>query len=201
MIAVAATRNRHKIEEIGAIMGAFGFTLQSQSEAGLEAIDVTEDGDTFEANSLKKAMAIYQACGKTTVADDSGLMVDALDGAPGVYSARFSGEGATDQSNNEKLLHLLGNLPLEERSAKFVAVITLILESGEKIVVRGECPGTILFAPKGEGGFGYDPLFCPEGYEESFSELGPEIKNKISHRAKALQALDAELKRRGVAYD
>ena len=93
MIAVAATRNRHKIEEIGAIMGAFGFTLQSQSEAGLEAIDVTEDGDTFEANSLKKAMAIYQACGKTTVADDSGLMVDALDGAPGVYSARFSGEG------------------------------------------------------------------------------------------------------------
>ena len=139
MIAVAATRNRHKIEEIGAIMGAFGFTLQSQSEAGLEAIDVTEDGDTFEANSLKKAMAIYQACGKTTVADDSGLMVDALDGAPGVYSARFSGEGATDQSNNEKLLHLLGNLPLEERSAKFVAVITLILESGEKILVRGDC--------------------------------------------------------------
>ena len=201
MIAVAATQNKHKIEEIGAIMGAFGFTLQSQRDAGLEDIDVIEDGDTFEANSMKKAMAIYEACGKTTVADDSGLMVDALDGAPGVYSARFSGEDATDRSNNEKLLALLANVPAEKRGARFVAVITLILESGEKIVARGECPGTILFAPRGEGGFGYDPLFCPEGYEESFSEIGSELKNRISHRAKALRVLETELKRRGIAYD
>lgn len=196
MIAVAATQNRHKLEELGAILRRFGFEVQSQSEAGLQAIDVVEDGTTFEANSMKKAAAIYAACGKTTIADDSGLMVDALDGAPGVYSARFSGEGATDRSNNEKLLQLLEQVPPERRTAKFVCVITLLLENGQKIVARGECPGKILTAPRGEHGFGYDPLFCPDGFDVTFAELDAETKNRISHRAQALKILAEELQAR-----
>lgn len=193
MRIVAATQNKHKIEEIQTIMGEFGMKVVSQSEAGLPDIDVEEDGETFEANSEKKAMEIMKLCGEITVADDSGLMVDALDGAPGVISARFAGEHGNDLKNNEKLLSLLADVPTEKRTARFVSVITMAYPDGKKIVARGECEGHIIYQPKGTGGFGYDPLFVPEGFDKTFAELSGAEKNKISHRAMALQNLKGQL--------
>ena len=139
-------------------------------------------------------MEIHKLCGEITIADDSGLMVDILDGAPGVHSSRFAGEEGNDQKNNEKLLKLLSDKPLEQRSAKFVSVITMVFSKDKIVVARGECKGHILFEPRGENGFGYDPLFVPDGYKESFGELSSEDKNKISHRAMALQSLERQLR-------
>ncbi len=190
---VAATKNKNKLKEMNAILEGCGLRIISQDEAGMAEIDVVEDGETFEENSYKKAYEIMKACGKPAVADDSGLMVDALDGAPGVYSARFAGEGHDDKANNAKLLSLLENVPDEKRGAKFVAVITLVYPDGKKLVARGECPGRIAHGLSGAGGFGYDPLFVPDGYEKTFGELGPEVKNKISHRARALAELERML--------
>jgi XTP/dITP diphosphohydrolase len=127
--------------------------------------------------------------GEITIADDSGLMVDALGGAPGVLSARFAGEDGNDAKNNEKLLRLLSGVKSEERTARFVSVITLMYPNGKKIVARGECEGHILYQERGSNGFGYDPLFVPVGYDKTFAELSAEEKNKISHRAIALQNL------------
>lgn len=193
---VAATQNAHKIREIESITEAFGMKIISRSDAGVREFEVEEDGETFEANSEKKATAIMKACGRVTIADDSGLEVDALDGAPGVYSARFAGEHATDEENNTKLLELLANVPEEDRGAQFVSVITMIWPDGEKIVARGECRGHILYEAQGENGFGYDPLFVPDGFDKTFAELTPEEKNQISHRAIALQDLKRELEKR-----
>lgn len=189
MIIVAATQNKHKIEEIAAITGEFGMEVLSRRDAGVPDFEVVEDGDTFEENSAKKAREIMEACGRITIADDSGLMVDALSGAPGVYSARFAGEDGNDSANNEKLLRLLADVPAEKRTAKFVSVITMVYPDGRVLSARGECPGHILFEGRGAGGFGYDPLFVPDGYEKTFAELSGAVKNQISHRAKALQKL------------
>ena len=131
--------------------------------------------------------------GISAIADDSGLEVMELNGAPGVYSARFSGENATDESNNLKLLELMKDIPDERRQARFVSVITLCFSNGEVLTARGECPGMILREPAGTGGFGYDPLFLPDGYSETFAQLGEEQKNLMSHRAKALSALGRQL--------
>ena len=191
---IIASQNKHKIQEIEAITKKFGMFLVPRSEAGIPDIEVEEDGETFEENSYKKAYEIMKLAGEMTIADDSGLMVDALDGAPGVYSARFSGAGATDRSNNEKLLALLKDVQAEKRTAKFVSVITMIYPHGDKIVARGECQGRIIFEERGSGGFGYDPLFVPDGYDSTFAELGAEEKNKISHRARALEILERELR-------
>lgn len=190
---IIASQNKHKIEEIEAITKKFGMTIVSRNDAGIPDVEVVEDGETFEENSYKKAHEIMKLSGEMTIADDSGLMVDALDGAPGVYSARFSGEGATDKSNNEKLLALLADTPYEKRTAKFVSVITMIYPDGDKIVARGECPGYIITEERGCGGFGYDPLFVPDGYDMTFAELGSEEKNKVSHRARALAELERQL--------
>ncbi len=190
---VAATKNKNKLREMNAILEGCGLSIISQEEAGLSDIDVVEDGETFEENSFKKANEIMKACRHPAIADDSGLMVDALGGAPGVYSARFAGEGHDDSANNTKLLSMLQDVPDEKRGAKFVAVITLVYPDGEKIVARGECPGHIMHELSGVGGFGYDPLFRPEGYEQTFGELGADIKNKISHRARALAELERKL--------
>lgn len=190
---IIASQNKHKIEEIEAITKKFGMTIVSRNDAGIPDVEVVEDGETFEENSYKKAHEIMKVSGEMTIADDSGLMVDALDGAPGVYSARFSGEGATDKSNNEKLLALLADTPYEKRTAKFVSVITMIYPDGDKIVARGECPGHIITEERGCSGFGYDPLFVPDGYDMTFAELGSEEKNKISHRARALAELERQL--------
>lgn len=195
-IIVAASRNRHKIEEIEAITKKFGMSIISRDEAGVPPVEIVEDGETFEENSFKKADEIMKLCGKITLADDSGLMVDYLGGAPGVYSARFAGEDGNDEKNNEKLLKLLDGVPAKGRTAKFVSVITMVYPDGTVLSARGECPGRIITVPTGDGGFGYDPLFVPDGYEKTFAQLTPEEKNAISHRAAALTELDKLLEAR-----
>lgn len=195
-IIVAASRNRHKIEEIEAITKKFGMRIVSRDEAGIPPVEIEEDGQTFEENSFKKASEIMKLCGQITLADDSGLMVDYLNGAPGVYSARFAGEDGNDAKNNEKLLKLMEGVPDDKRTAKFVSVITMVYPDGTVLTARGECPGTILTAPAGDGGFGYDPLFVPEGYEKTFAQLTADEKNAISHRAVALVELERLLSER-----
>ena len=197
---VAATRNKHKIEEIGAITSKFGMTIMSRDEAGVPPVEIPETGKTFEENSYIKAFEIMKLCGQITVADDSGLVVDCLDGAPGVYSARFAGfEGiwpedtagidTNDKDNNAKLVNLIKDVPYEERTARFVSVITMVYPDGKTIVARGTVEGHLVLEERGDGGFGYDPLFVPEGYDKTFGELSQQIKNSISHRANALKAL------------
>ncbi len=197
---VAATRNKHKIEEIGAITSKFGMTIMSRDEAGVPPVEIPETGKTFEENSYIKAFEIMKLCGQITVADDSGLVVDCLDGAPGVYSARFAGfEGiwpedtagidTNDKDNNAKLINLIKDVPYEDRTARFVSVITMVYPDGKTIVARGTVEGHLVLEERGDGGFGYDPLFVPEGYDKTFGELSQQIKNSISHRANALKAL------------
>ena len=197
MKIVAATGNKHKIEEIESITKKFGMNVITKAEAGVGDLEVEETGTTFEENSLIKAEAIMKATGMPAIADDSGLEADALDGAPGVYSARFSGEGATDESNNAKLLKLMENVPDDKRSARFVSVVTLCFPDGTVVAARGECPGTLRRSPRGDGGFGYDPLFVPVGYDKTYAEISAEEKNIISHRAKALGILRMKLRETG----
>ncbi len=186
---VLASQNKHKLKEIEKITKDFGISLMTMAEAGLGDLDVVEDKDTFEGNSEKKAREVVEASGLPAIADDSGLMVDALGGDPGVYSARFSGPGATYESNNKKLLELLKDVPGDKRTARFVSVITAVYKDGRKIVARGEIEGTIAFEEKGQGGFGYDPLFYVPEKGKTFAELSEDEKNAISHRANALVLL------------
>ena len=189
-IIVCATQNKHKIEEIEGITGKFGMKIISRDEAGVPPVEIVEDGETFEENSYKKAHEIMMLCGKPTMADDSGLMVDYLGGAPGVFSARFAGEEGNYEKNNEKLLRLLEGVDNGQRTAKFVTVITMLFPDGDKIVARGECHGRIITAPCGENGFGYDPIFVPEGRNKTFAQMSADEKNAISHRALALKELE-----------
>ena len=198
-IIVAATQNNHKIREIEAITKKFGMTIISRNEAGIPDIEIVEDGETFEENSYKKAYEIMKLCGKITIADDSGLEVDCLGGAPGVYSSRFSGSDGDDEANNRKLISLIKDVPYEERTGRFVSVITMVFPEGDKIVARGEVDGHLLLEPEGSNGFGYDPLFVPAGYNESFGRIDPEIKNRISHRANALTELGKKLRDKEVS--
>ena len=194
---VVSTNNQHKIQEIEQITKPFGFQLLSKSEAGAGDIDVVEDGATFEENSRKKAEEIMKATGKITIADDSGLVVDCLDVAPGVYSARFAGVDGDDEANNRKLIELLRPVPFAERTARFVSVITMVWPSGETLQARGEVEGHMVTEARGEGGFGYDPLFVPLGSDRTFGEYSPEEKNAISHRGRALQKLHQLLVEKG----
>ena len=189
MRIIAATQNVHKIKEMEAITKKFGMEIISQKEVGLGAVDIVEDGDSFEENSAIKAKTICRMTGKPAIADDSGLAVDVLNGAPGIYSARYAGEDADDSKNNAKLLNALRDVPAAERTGKYVSVITLAFPDGRTLVARGECTGKLLFSPRGEGGFGYDPLFVPDGSDKTFAQMSEEEKNKISHRAKALSGL------------
>ena len=195
-VIVAATNNRHKIQEIEAITQEFGMSIISRDEAGVPDIEINEDGETFEENSYKKAFEIMKLCNNITIADDSGLEVDCLDGAPGVYSARFAGKDGDDDANNRKLMELIKDVPYEQRTGRFVSVITMVFPDGETISARGEVEGHLLTEKRGTSGFGYDPLFVPEGYDRTFGELGPEIKNSISHRSRALARLRELLDRR-----
>lgn len=190
---VAATKNKHKIREIEAITKEFGMTIIPRDEAGVPDIEVEENGETFEENSYIKAYEIMKLCGKITIADDSGLVVDYLDGAPGVYSARFAGVDGDDEANNEKVLRLMEGVPFEKRTARFVSVITMVFPDGSSIVARGEVEGHLLTEVVGSNGFGYDPMFVPLGYDKSFGELDAETKNRISHRANALKVLKQKL--------
>ena len=190
---IIASNNAHKIKEIKDILKDFPIEVVSLREAGID-IDVEETGTTFMENSYIKASEIFklrQDC--MVLSDDSGLMVEALDGAPGVYSARFAGEHGNDKKNNEKLLQLLEGKPMEERKAKFVSAIVLIAGLSEVIKVQGEIEGYIAFEPKGTREFGYDPLFYVPEYNMTFAEMSDEEKNKISHRARAMQKLKQQL--------
>ena len=190
---VLASNNAHKVAELQAFMRDVypGVTVLSLRDIGYTA-EIVEDGDTFEDNALIKARTIA-ALGYTAIADDSGLMVDALDGAPGVYSARYAGEPCDNAANNEKLLSELRDVPDEKRTAKFVSVIAMVTPDGSEIIARGECRGTILREYRGNGGFGYDPLFFYEPYGRTFAELTPDEKNRISHRAAAIADLKVRL--------
>lgn len=190
---IAATQNKHKIEEIDKITKAYGFEIVARNDAGIPDFEIVEDGETFEENSYKKAYEIMKVSGEVTIADDSGIEVDYLDGKPGVYSARFAGENATDEDNNKKLVELLKNVPFEERTARYVSVITMVYPNGKTLVARGEVEGHIMLEPSGTNGFGYDPYFQPVGYEKTFGNFTMEEKNKISHRGRALEILKAKL--------
>jgi XTP/dITP diphosphohydrolase len=209
---VIATRNAHKVDEIRAILGS-GFEYRNLRDFSA-APEVIEDADTFEGNAAKKAatLAVWLSsqaeAGTLVLADDSGLEVDALNGAPGVHSARFAalddptcpvGKNSPDSANNEKLLRLLASVPADKRTARFRCVLALVTvpivpRSIEDIaktahVFSGACEGRMAFSPSGGGGFGYDPLFIPVDHERSFAELGEDVKNRLSHRAKALEQL------------
>lgn len=186
---ILATTNAHKLREVRQIFQDLDIEILSLSDVCLDHVNVIEDGDTYEENSLKKAREIMALSKMDTIADDSGLEVDALDGAPGVYSARFSGENANDAANNALLLKRLEGVPEEKRTARFVSVISVVAADGKELAVRGTVEGVIGFVPEGSGGFGYDPLFfCPET-GCTFSQLSEEDKNRVSHRSRALRAL------------
>lgn len=187
---ILASNNMGKHREFKAILEPYGYGLVPQVVAGVN-FEVNETGDTFEENAFLKASTVAQYTNFPAIADDSGLCVEALDGAPGIYSARFGEEGWDDQQRYEYLLEKLAGV--EDRRAKFVSCICCAFPNGRTLTARGECPGRILLAPSGEQGFGYDPVFAPDGYELSFAELGNDVKNQISHRARALALFQKEL--------
>lgn len=193
MTFIIATNNEKKLVELSRILNPLGIRALSAKEAGVSLEEVEETGKTFEENARLKAQAALQKTGMPAVADDSGLMVDALNGEPGVYSARYGGEGATDTQKNEKLLKNMENVPQEKRTARFVSAVCCLFPDGREIMVRGECEGSIAYAPKGEGGFGYDPIFLVG--ERSYAELTPEEKDAVSHRGRALRKLSEELQK------
>ncbi len=183
---VLATRNSGKVQEIKSLLSGLPLNLLTLSDfPGLP--EVVEDQETFAGNAAKKASVIARACGKITLADDSGLEVEALGGLPGVRSARFAGPGASDQANNQLLLKMLAGRPPEERKAVFRCVIAICLPGGKTYLVKGNCPGRIADQPRGAGGFGYDPLFIYEPAGLTMAELEPQVKNLISHRGQALR--------------
>jgi XTP/dITP diphosphohydrolase len=180
---VIATRNRHKVSELAALLGAQGLELVCAADLP-GAPEVDEDGDTFEANAAKKAIALARFSGGWALADDSGLEVDALGGAPGVQSARYAGPAARDKDNLHKLLTMMRGVT--DRRARFRCVLALSGPDGNCRTVAGSCEGVILEAARGTGGFGYDPVFVPDGHTLTFAELPADAKNAISHRGRAL---------------
>lgn len=190
MKLVLASKNQKKLVEMRDILSHMGVEVCLQSDVGVD-VDVEETGTTFEENSLLKARAVMEASGLPAIADDSGLCVDALGGAPGVYSARYGGPGLDDVGRYRLLLE---NMKGQPRGAKFVSVITCCFPNGDVLTARGECPGTIAFAPQGEGGFGYDPVFFVPPLKKTFAQLTAEEKNAISHRGKALEVFQVKLK-------
>lgn len=192
MKLVLASKNPHKLKELEEILSGLGVEVMLESEAGVD-VEVEETGTTFEENALLKAKAVCEASGLPAVADDSGLCVDALNGAPGVYSARYGGEGLDDPGRCRLLLeNLRGQL---DRRGKFVSAICCCFPNGDTVTARGECPGTIAYAPRGENGFGYDPIFFLPGLKKTFAQLTPEEKNAISHRGNALREFKTELEK------
>lgn len=187
---VIATGNPRKLIELERILNPLGIRAVSSKALGIALEEVEETGVTFEENAYLKAKAACEQTGLPAIADDSGLCVDALNGAPGVYSARYAGEHATDRQRYEKLLKEMEGI--SNRSARFVSAVCCVWPDGEALTVRGECPGTIGTAPLGDGGFGYDPVFMVG--EQSYSQMTDAQKDAVSHRGKALKALQAALK-------
>lgn len=193
MKLIAATNNLGKIKEIKSILGELGFEVISQKEAGIE-IEVEENGATFKENALLKAMAVYNITHTPVIADDSGLCVDYLNGAPGIYSARYAGENATDSNRIEKLLTQLSDVEYEKRDAHFTSAVAFVMNESEYYCTEGNVFGKILTAPEGDGGFGYDPIFYCTELEKTFGNASPEEKNRISHRFRALMQMKEVLK-------
>lgn len=187
---IVATGNPHKVEEFESLLNSVGFELGSAGICG-GMPEVVEDGDSFAANAAIKARALRAVAPADAwiVSDDSGLEVDALGGAPGIYSARYAGEQASDAANVDKLLNALQHVSTHERTARFLCVLCLIDPNGNEHFFEGACSGDLAQAPQGTAGFGYDPVFVPNGYAASFAELGEAVKADLSHRAKAVQAL------------
>ena len=192
MEIIIATGNAGKVREFKRMLEPLGYAVFSQKEKGI-SVDVEETGGTFAENALIKARAVWEQAHTAVIADDSGLCVDALDGRPGVYSARYAGEDATDADRNRKLLAELGGV--ENRSAHFTCAIAYISPEGKEQVFEGICPGKIGFEPKGSDGFGYDPLFYWE--DKTFGEMSAEEKDAVSHRGRANRMLEAYLSRCG----
>ena len=195
MKLILATNNAHKMREIFEILGADFPDMQTLKQAGLE-IDVVEDGDTFQANAIKKAEEVLRLSGfPAALADDSGLIVDALNGAPGVYSARYAGEGHNDADNNAKLMRDMAGVPWDKRTCRFASAVALARQGKETICVLGTVEGILLNEARGSNGFGYDPYFYYPPFDRSFAELSAEAKNSVSHRKRALEALQEMLRR------
>ena len=199
MKVVLASKNKHKLEEISKITQKFDMELVLESQLGVD-IDVEETGSTFEENSYLKAEAVMKATGLPALADDSGIAVDALNGEPGIYSARYGFDDSLDDWGRlQLLLKNTEQVPDDQRQAKFVCVITLVTPQGQTIQARGEVHGTLLRAPAGENGFGYDPIFYYPPFGKSLAQVSPEEKNRVSHRANALKVFYEKLKEAGYA--
>ncbi len=192
---VIASKNKGKIKEIEEILAGLPFEVVSMEEVGITE-EIEENGSTFEENALIKARNVHAVSGEMVMADDSGLEVDFLNGAPGIYSSRFAGEGASDKDRNDKLLSILEDVPFDKRKARFVCVIAVILADGEEFTVKGTFEGYIGFEPKGNNGFGYDPLFFVPEYNMTSAEMEPSKKHEISHRGRALKLMVEEIKKR-----
>lgn len=189
---IAATKNKGKLEEIAQLLAQFPCKVVSMAEAGIED-DIDESGSTFEENALIKAKSVWKATGEIVIADDSGLEVDYLDGAPGVYSARYAGEGATDADRNRKLLDALAGVSADKRTGRFVCIVAVVFPNGSSLIVRGTCEGYIGFEPAGSNGFGYDPLFYIPEIGLTIAQMEADMKNNISHRGNALRKMVEEL--------
>lgn len=196
---IVATRNRGKYHEIKEILTEMPFNVISMEDIGLN-IHIVESGKTFEENSIIKAREVCRLTGEMAIADDSGLLVDYLNGQPGIYSSRFGGENATDEEKNNKLLLMLEKVPFEERKARFVCVIAVAYPGGNYFTVKGTCDGYIGFKPEGQNGFGYDPLFYIPEYGMTTAQMEPSEKHKISHRGKALKLMVEEFKKNNYIY-
>lgn len=183
---IIATHNIKKLTELSRILVPLGIEAVTDRDLGIETTEVEETGTTFEENAFLKASSACKESGLPAVADDSGLCVDALDGAPGLYSARYAGEGASDAEKIAKLLDALKDVPADKRTARFVSVICCVFPDGKTLYARGECEGVIAFAPSGEGGFGYDPVFLVG--DKSFANMTAEEKDAVSHRGNSLRA-------------
>jgi len=209
MTFIIATNNAHKLLELKRILTPLGIAAKSPAELGITLPEVDETGATFEENAFLKVQAAHTLTGLAAIADDSGLCVDALNGAPGVFSARYAGEDATNEERIAKLLRELQDVPAPKRTARFVSAICLVFANGQHFTVRGECEGIIAFAPSGNGGFGYDPVFLwrdergGQSIEsldltglKSFAQLTSAQKDAVSHRSKSLQELSIKLQQR-----
>ncbi len=185
---IVATKNKGKLQEFKQIFERLPFDVISMTDAGIDD-DIDETGNTFEENALIKAREVCKVSGKAVIADDSGLEVDALGGAPGIYSARYAGCNATDQDRNAKLLDALKDVPEEKRTARFVCAAAIVLPDGRNLAVRGTCEGRIAFEPSGCNGFGYDPLFYVPEFGLTIAQMDADMKNRISHRGKALRKM------------
>ena len=188
MKIVIATGNKDKVREINEVLEGTGFEAVDMKSEGI-CVDIVEDAETFEGNALIKARAVHGYTSDYVMADDSGLCIDALDGAPGVYSARFCGEDSTYEEKFARIYELLKDVPKDKWTAKFVCAIAVVRPDGSEFTVRGECEGLLLDHPVGDNGFGYDPIFYKPEFGMTTAQMDPEVKNSISHRGKALRTM------------